>query len=64
MNDKTEENSFSSVSSTTPGPLSPLSGPMGIDIGDLHDVPINDNIDTLSTNATQSNNLDDVCILC
>ncbi|KAG5344231.1 SNX2 protein, partial [Acromyrmex heyeri] len=55
-----EENSFSSMSSPAPGPLSPPLGPMNTDIGDLHDVPINDNADTLSTNIIHSRSLEEV----
>lgn len=55
LRDAPEENSFSSVSSPAPGPLSPPLGPMDSDIGDLQDVPINDNADILpSVMQTQS----------
>lgn len=54
LRDAQEENSFSSVSSPAPGPLSSPLGPMSSDIGDLHDVPINDNADMHSTNILQS----------
>lgn len=62
LRDMPEENSFSSMSSPAPGPLSPPLGPMNTDIGDLHDVPINDNADTLSTNIIHSRSLEEVCI--
>lgn len=62
LRDMPEENSFSSMSSPAPGPLSPPLGPMNTDIGDLHDVPINDNTDTLSTNIIHSRSLEEVCI--
>lgn len=55
-----EENSFSSVSSPVPGPLSPPLEPINRDIGDLHDIPINDNMDTLSTNIIQSRSTEEV----
>ncbi|KAG7203267.1 hypothetical protein KM043_010362 [Ampulex compressa] len=58
LRDATEENSFSSVSSPVPGPLSPPLGPMSSDIGDLHDVPINDNADVLSPNVMQTQSLE------
>nr|XP_003705160.1 PREDICTED: sorting nexin-2 [Megachile rotundata]XP_012144937.1 PREDICTED: sorting nexin-2 [Megachile rotundata] len=58
LRDAPEENSFSSVSSPAPGPLSSPLGPMSSDIGDLHDVPINDNTDVLSTNAMQTQSVD------
>lgn len=61
LRDAPEENSFSSMSSPAPGPLSPPLGPMNI--GDLHDVPINDNSDTLSTNIIHSRSLEEVCIV-
>ncbi|XP_072761529.1 sorting nexin-2 [Anoplolepis gracilipes] len=60
LRDAPEENSFSSMSSPAPGPLSPPLGPMNTDIGDLHDVPINDNADTLSTNIIHSRSLEEV----
>ncbi|XP_043503512.1 sorting nexin-2 [Polistes fuscatus] len=60
LRDALEENSFSSVSSPPPGPLSPPLGPMSSDIGDLHDVPINDNMDTLSTNVIKSQSFEEV----
>lgn len=60
LKDTAEDNSFSSVSSPVPGPLSPPLGPMGSDIGDLHDVPINDNADPLPTNIMQSQSLEPV----
>ncbi|XP_076289217.1 sorting nexin 1 [Lasioglossum baleicum] len=60
LRDAPEENSFSSVSSPVPGPLSPPLGPMGSDIGDLHDVPINDNADVLPTNIVQNQSVDEV----
>lgn len=49
------------MSSPVPGPLSPPLGPMNTDIGDLHDVPINDNADMLSSSIIQSHSLDEVC---
>lgn len=58
LRDAPEENSFSSVSSPAPGPLSSPLGPMSSDIGDLHDVPINDNTDVLSTNVMQTQSPD------
>lgn len=58
LRDVPEENSFSSVSSPAPGPLSSPLGPMSTDIGDLHDVPINDNTDILSTNIMQTQSTD------
>lgn len=63
LRDAPEENSFSSVSSPVPGPLSPPLEPMNRDIGDLHDVPINDNVDTLSKNIIQSHSIEEVHIL-
>jgi len=62
LRDMPEENSFSSMSSPAPGPLSPPLGPMNTDIGDLHDVPINDNADTLSTNIIHSRSLEEVSV--
>lgn len=62
LRDMPDENSFSTVSSPAPGPLSSPLGPMGSDIGDLHDVPINDNADTLSTNVIHSRSLEEVYI--
>ncbi|XP_076164619.1 sorting nexin 1 isoform X2 [Ptiloglossa arizonensis] len=56
LRDAPEENSFSSVSSPAPGPLSPPLGPMSSDIGDLHDVPINDN--ALSTDVVSADSPD------
>lgn len=58
LRDVPEENSFSSVSSPAPGPLNSPLGPMSTDIGDLHDVPINDNTDILSTNVMQTQSTD------
>ncbi|KOC66717.1 Sorting nexin-2 [Habropoda laboriosa] len=58
LRDAPEENSFSSVSSPAPGPLSSPLGPMTSDIGDLHDVPINDNVDVLSTSVMQIQSTD------
>ena len=58
LRDAPEENSFSSVSSPVPGPLSPPLGPMSGDIGDLHDVPINDNADLLPANVIQTQSVD------
>ncbi|XP_066590450.1 sorting nexin-2-like [Prorops nasuta] len=49
LRDTADDNSFSSVSSPVPGPLSPQLGPMSDDTDDLQDVPINDNTDVLST---------------
>lgn len=63
LRDVPEENSFSSVSSPAPGPLSPPLGPMNTDIGDLHDVPINDNADMLSSSVIQSRSLEEVNII-
>lgn len=60
LRDAMEENSFSSVSSPPPGPLSPPLGPISSDIGDLHDVPINDNTDMLSTNVIKSQSFEEV----
>ncbi|XP_020283860.1 sorting nexin-2 [Pseudomyrmex gracilis] len=60
LRDMPDENSFSTVSSPAPGPLSSPLGPMSSDIGDLHDVPINDNADTLSTNVIHSRSLEEV----
>ncbi|XP_012285320.1 sorting nexin-2 [Orussus abietinus] len=54
------ENSFSNVSSPIPGPLSPALGLMGSEIGDLHDVPINDNSDAPLIGALQSHSLNEV----
>lgn len=51
LKDTVEENSFSTVSSPAPGPLSPL---MGKDMDDLQDVPINDNEDNKSSTILQS----------
>lgn len=62
LRDVPDENSFSSVSSPIPGPLSPPLGPMNTDIGDLHDVPINDNADTLSASIIHSRSLEQVYI--
>lgn len=59
LRDAPEDNSFSSVSSPVPGPLSPPLGPMSSDIGDLHDVPINDNAaDLLPANIMQTQSAD------
>ncbi|OAD54617.1 Sorting nexin-2 [Eufriesea mexicana] len=58
LRDAPEENSFSSVSSPAPGPLSSPLGPMSTDIGDLHDVPINDNTDVLSPSVMQTQSSD------
>lgn len=63
LRDAQEENSFSSVSSPVAGPLSSPLGLITTDIGDLHDVPINDNTDTLSTNVIQSRELEEVYII-
>ncbi|KAH0945191.1 hypothetical protein HN011_006424 [Eciton burchellii] len=57
LRDAPDENSFSSVSSPAPGPLSPPLGLINTDIGDLHDVPINDNTDT---NIIHSRSLEEV----
>lgn len=63
LRDVPEENSFSSMSSPAPGPLSPPLGPMNTDIGDLHDVPINDTADMLTSSVIQSRSLDEVYIM-
>jgi len=59
LRDAPDENSFSSVSSPAPGPLSPPLGLINTDIGDLHDVPINDNTDT---NIIHSRSLEEVYV--
>lgn len=57
LKDTVEENSFSTVSSPAPGPLSPL---MGKDMDDLQDVPINDNDEKKSNSMQQSQSQDEV----
>lgn len=51
LKDTVEENSFSTVSSPAPGPLSPL---MGKDMDELQDIPINDNEEKKSNLQSQS----------
>lgn len=57
LRDAPEDTSYSTVSSPAPGPLS---SPLGLpsDIGDLHEVPIND--DALAQPIKQSQSLEEV----
>ncbi|XP_015599224.1 sorting nexin-2 isoform X2 [Cephus cinctus] len=60
LHDTADDYSVSSISSPVPGPLSSPSGPIESDIGDLDEVPINDNADTLLSNVMQSQSLEEV----
>lgn len=65
LKDATQENSLSTLSSPVApsGPLSPPLDPMGSDIGDLHDVPINDEAEPPS-NITKSQSMEEVGSYC
>ena len=60
LRDATEENSLSGGSNQTPGPLSPPLIASNDEIGDLHEVPINDIGDQQPSSGLQSNTLDEV----
>lgn len=61
LRDAAEENSVSSISSPPPGPLSPTMDPVGSDIGELDEVPINDNSDIPPPKSVfQSQSLEEV----
>ncbi|XP_014214644.1 sorting nexin-2-like [Copidosoma floridanum] len=61
LRDAIQDNSLSTLSSPAApsGPLSPPLDPTGTDIGDLHDVPINDDGD-ISTNIHKSQSMEEV----
>ncbi|XP_012262040.2 sorting nexin-2 isoform X2 [Athalia rosae] len=61
LRDAAEQNSVSSISSPPPGPLSPTLDPMGSDLGEMDEVPINDNNDIPpSKSVFQSQSLEEV----
>lgn len=62
LRDAAQDNSLSTLSSPAApsGPLSPPLDPMGSDIGDLHDVPINDDRDSRTANLTKSQSMEEV----
>ncbi|XP_031780551.1 sorting nexin-2 [Nasonia vitripennis] len=62
LRDAVQDNSLSTLSSPAApsGPLSPPLDPMGGDIGDLHDVPINDDEENPQSNITKSQSMEEV----
>lgn len=62
LRDAIQDNSLSTLSSPAApsGPLSPPLDPMGGDIGDLHDVPINDDGENPQSNITKSQSMEEV----
>lgn len=60
LRDAAEQNSVSSISSPPPGPLSPNQDLIGSDIGDMDEVPINDNNDITPRSVFQSQSLEEV----
>lgn len=56
-----ENNSVSDISSPVPELLNAPLGPIGGDIGDLHEVPINDNAESLPSARLQSQ-IDEVIV--
>ena len=65
LRDAAQDNSISTLSSPAApsGPLSPPLDPMGGDIGDLHDVPINDDRDTPTANINTSQSMEEVLFI-
>ncbi|XP_015521757.1 sorting nexin-2 isoform X1 [Neodiprion virginianus] len=61
LRDAIDQNSGSSISSPPPGPLSPTTETAGSDIGEMDEVPINDNSDILPPKSVfQSQALEEV----